>query len=72
MQMLLAAMLIDPAHTALEDGEEAFNRVGVRIAAPVLTDVVTDNAVIRKVLAKMDVLARFVGHDVRLTRDAVA
>ena len=35
MQMLLAAMLIDALHAALEDRKEAFNRVGVDDAASV-------------------------------------
>ena len=34
--MLLAAMLVDAAHPALEDAEKAFERVGMRIAANVL------------------------------------
>lgn len=40
VQMLLATMLVDPAHAALEDRKEALDRVRVCIAPDVLTNAV--------------------------------
>jgi hypothetical protein len=50
MQMLLIAMLIDAAHTALEDREVAFGRVGMHIVADVFAAGMMHRFVIGKVL----------------------
>ena len=55
-------MLIHAIHAALEDAEEAFNRVPVCIAAHIFLRAVIDALVIREVLTDLRVLSRFVSH----------
>ena len=43
MQMIFAAMLVNPAHPALEDGEEAFGAVHMGRAANVFLVLVVDS-----------------------------
>lgn len=54
MRVLLGAVLIDALHTALEDAEIAFNRVGVDRSvtlANILVGAVLNGLVIREVFA---------------------
>jgi hypothetical protein len=46
MKVLLAAMLVDALHAALEDREVAFNRVGVHSTDNVLLASMANHAVI--------------------------
>lgn len=63
MQVLLAAMLIDALHAALEDAVEAFNRIGMDGAAHILACAVANVIMLGEELAEMRVLAGFIGHD---------
>ena len=66
VQVVLATMLIDALHTALEHAVEAFNSVRMDVAvAHILASAVRSEVVGREVLVKMGVLASFVRHHVR-------
>lgn len=60
-QVLLSAVLVDAFHAALEDREEAFNRVGVNAAADIFAGGVLDRLMGRKLGAGLGVEAAFVG-----------
>src|SRR5690348_8791435 len=66
VQMLLAAMLIDALHAALEDRKEAFDRVRMHKAATVFTASVVDYGMGLKKLVEIVVLTGVIGHHVRL------
>ena len=51
MQVLLRAVLVAALHAALEDGEVAFDRVGVRIAAHVFALGMMHDAMLGKLAA---------------------
>ena len=61
MQMALSAMLVDPAHSALEDAEAAFDRVGVNLLPGKLASAVANMLMLGKVLVHPFVEATFVG-----------
>lgn len=70
VQMLLAAMLIDAAHTALEDAEKAFDSIGVNFGIGginVLPVAVSSAAVACVVIPQIAVGVMFIGHDGRFT-----
>ena len=66
LQMLLAAMLVDATHPALEDRKEAFDRIGMDAAASVLAALVVDAQVVGEFLAGGLVPARLIGEEVTL------
>src|SRR3546814_16933060 len=61
--MLLAAMLVDALHAALEDAEIAFDGVGVRGATDVLDLAVVDALMAGELFADLAVMAGFIRHD---------
>ena len=61
MQVLLAAMLIDALHAALEETEIAFDRVGRYIATGIFLDGVFDRFVGGKVLSGTMIQVAFIG-----------
>src|SRR5260370_15209620 len=65
LQMLLRDVVIGAHDPALEDGEVAFDRVGVSLAAHVLTDPVVDRFVFGEHRAENAVLALAIGHQER-------
>jgi len=74
VQVLLAAVLIDALHAALEDGEVAFDRVrvdGLVVAVHVLACAVMNEIMTREVSGKLGVLRRLIRHDVRLLGDVL-
>lgn len=84
MQMLLAAMLVDALHAALEDREIAFNRVrmdherfaarqapNVRVTNIFLVTMV-DREMCAELCADLGVETGLVGHELGLTRDILA
>ena len=66
MQMWLATVLIDAEHAALEEAEGALDRVGVQIAAGVLTASMVDRLVRGEALAGLSVETAFVREQRRL------
>src|ERR1700730_11292070 len=62
MQMLLAAMLVDAFHAALENRIVAFYRVRVDRAAHVFIGLMAYAFMAREVLAERKISAAFVGH----------
>src|SRR6266404_9195878 len=71
VQMLTVAMLVRASHAALEDTEEAFNRVRVSIAAHVLARAVVYGLMVRKLLADLAIVKRAVSHETRIRRDVL-
>src|SRR5260221_7626253 len=69
--MLLAAMLVDALHAALEDAEIAFNGVGVDLAANVLLGAMMDALVSDEVQASFLVPACLIGHEAADTVDVL-
>src|SRR5579885_149466 len=72
VQMIVAAMLIDALHAALEHGEEAFDGVGMHAAIgarDVLTFAVTGELVIREVIAQTPILTCLIGQHSRFRMD---
>jgi hypothetical protein len=70
--MLLAAMLVDALHAALEDRVEAFDRVRVDLHAGLAVRVAIFaprmlHGVVSKVGPKATIIGRFVGHDMRFS-----
>jgi len=72
VQMVLAAMLIDALHAALEDGEVAFDGVGVDIATDILISAVVDALMVCKLAAKLCLDTALIGHQAAFTADIVA
>ena len=70
MQVLLAAMLINAFHAALEDAVISFDQVsmnlctGEAVIVPVLAARVINCVVIGELIAKLRVARRLIGHDV--------
>ena len=69
MQVSFAAMLIDALHAALEDREEAFDGVGVNVAANVLASGVAHECVSSELGTELGIEAAFVGVQGALARD---
>ena len=67
--MLLGAMLVNALHAPLEDGEVAFESVGVDVAAHVLALDVANHAMLGKLVLQVGVLAGLIGHNARLAGD---
>ena len=68
--MLLGAVLIDAAHAALEDRKEAFDRVGVDVAAHIFADAGDDGAMVGETALAMPRIERvLVGHEVGFAGD---
>lgn len=65
MQVLLAAMLIDALHAALEHGVEAFHGVRVDEAPAILARTMANVIMLGKVLVQVGILPGFIGHDGR-------
>lgn len=63
MQMVFAAMLIDALHAALEDREEAFDGVGVDVAANVFVLGMRDEFMRGEILAGATIDTALVGHE---------
>src|SRR2546426_7285356 len=63
MQMFFATMLIDPAHTALENGKEPLGSIGMGIAANILIEPVIDAVVTRKFTTDLAIVRTLVGHE---------
>ena len=61
--MLLAAMLVDAPHAALEDRVVALDGVGVDDAANIFIDAVIDGLVLPKLFAERTVGLPFIGDD---------
>lgn len=62
-------MLIDALHAALEDAEEAFDGVGMKlriVAVHIFKVAVVDGAVSREIPPKRAIRTPFVGHQVRV------
>ena len=68
VEVLLAAMLVDALHAALEHAVEALDGVRVGQTAHILTLAVAGVVVSGKVLAEGGILAGFVGHHMRAGR----
>jgi len=60
--MLLAAVLVDALHAALEDREEAPNRVRVRVAPNVLIEAMVHHLMPIKQGTRLAVVGGLVGH----------
>lgn len=71
VRMVLAAVLIDALHSALEDREVASDRVGVDIAAHILVLAVLDRIMGRILGADLPVEAAFVGHEAAFAADVL-
>ena len=65
VQVMRTAMLIHAIHAALEDAEEACNRVRMRVAAHVFLRTVVDALMIGEVLTNLCILPCFVSHQGR-------
>ena len=63
MQVLLVAVLVDAAHTALEDREIAFNGIGVNVAPNILASAMHNEIVRCKIVVQLAILTSFVGVD---------
>jgi hypothetical protein len=61
LQVLLAAMLVHASHAALEDGEEAFNRVRVRTVANVFVPDMLHDLMRSEVLADILIELALIG-----------
>ena len=72
VQMLLRAVLIDAAHTALEDVEDALDSVGMDVVADIFASRVLYRHVLREVGLHLAIEAAFVGMDLRFARDILA
>src|SRR5687768_3473755 len=57
VEMLLSAVLVDTLHAALEGAEEASKRVGMRVAANILTGRVVHGLMVRELLTQLCVIA---------------
>lgn len=69
VQVLLAAMLVDAPHPALEDAEVAFDGVGVDGAAHVLARAVVHALMVGNVERDEAIDGAFVGHDASFAAD---
>ncbi len=69
VQMLLAAMLVDALHAALENAEIAFNGISVNVAANVFVCLVADALMARKMIAEREIMPSFVCHHRGFFRD---
>src|SRR6266446_2800006 len=72
VQVLFFAMLVDAFHAALEDRIEAFNRIGVDVAANVFLLTVVDGFVAGKLRTNLKILTSLVGHQGGFFRDVGA
>src|ERR1051325_3341785 len=70
--MLLAAMLIDAFHAALEDRIVVLCRVRMGITTNVFLVLVDNRTVARKFLSDLSVVCAFVGHQRGFPRDVCA
>ena len=61
LQVLVRALLIDAAHSALEDAEIAFDGVGVNLTTPIFFDAVLDGFMPIKEPANRLLRSSFVG-----------
>lgn len=61
VQMLLAAVLIDAAHPALEDREEALDRIGLHVAADIFVVRMRDGFMGGELATDRGIEAAFVG-----------
>ncbi len=68
-KMLFGAMLIDALKAALKHAVEAFNSVGVNVAADIFAGLMAGETMRRKVLVDTAVVAGFIGHNDGLWRD---
>lgn len=62
VQMLLATMLIDAFHAALEHAVKILDGVGMHIAANIFIGFMTDALMGREVIAQREIVAAFIGH----------
>src|SRR5205823_6419365 len=76
VQMLLATMLVNADHAALEDRVEAFDGIGVNSALALIPNIfliaVTNGAVTGKLLPYAVVNVGLIGHEVGFTGDVLA
>lgn len=72
MQVVLAAVLADALHAAFEDGEEAFDRVGMSVAANVFILGVFHRLMAGERCAKRAIPPGFIGHHVGVAGDVLA
>jgi len=77
VKVLLAAVLINTDHAALEHAVETLDGVGVDLVAsavgvPVLATVMVHSAVFGKVVAKLGIHRGLIGHDLAFAGDVVA
>ena len=71
VEVLRGAVLIDALHSALEDGEEAFNGIGVDCSTAVFTCGMVHYPMRVEELAQTLVVARIGSHHVRLSGDVL-
>jgi hypothetical protein len=70
--MLLAAVLVDAAHAALEDRKEAFRRIGMNVIANVFANAVLDGFMRGEMFLGTSVEAAFVGMQAAFLGDVFA
>src|SRR5205823_6537105 len=66
VKMLLAAELINAAHPAFEDRKEAFDGVGIGVAAHILANPVLHRTMLGEVVSKVAIGGRLISHNVAL------
>jgi hypothetical protein len=69
MQVLLAAMLVDAFHAALEHGKEALRGVGMRVTPDIFVVTVLHGFVTGELAPDLAVPNRLIGHEGRFARD---
>src|SRR5689334_8523034 len=69
--MLLFTVLIGADHAAFENGEHAFNGIGVNVAPHVFILAMGDEGMFGKLKAELLVDARFIGHQARFFGDVL-
>lgn len=72
VQMIFVAMRVNAFHTPLEDGEVAFDGIGVDRPAPVFALVVTDDAMAGELATKQGVIRSLIGHQMGLAIEVLA
>ncbi len=69
VQMFLGAVLVDALHAALENREEAFDRIGVNITTHIFAARMSHGFRSREVFSNFDVVFAFIGMQARFAGD---
>jgi hypothetical protein len=72
MQMAFAAMLVNAFHAAFEHAVEAFNGVGVNLAATIFPFAMVHTFMLGELASDRFVMTPFIGHQARLLADVGA